>query len=94
MERKSKSSQTGSFMFGLVVGLLAVYVAGYFLCVEPTVHYSTHLDFPYAAPEPEYHYLGDVGDSVFAPIHAIDQKIRPDTWTSLVMRLNKTNDKV
>jgi hypothetical protein len=83
MDRKPKSFRTTSFVLSLVFGLLVVYVTAYYVCVQPASE-STYAPYMNYSPaiEAEHRYVGSSGEVLFAPMHAIDRRLRPDTWSS------------
>lgn len=83
MERKSKSSRTTLFVLSFIFGLLVVYVAAYYICVQPAPEntFAPYMNYSLAI-EAEYRFVGSSGEILFAPIHAIDRWLRPDTWSS------------
>jgi len=91
MERKPKASRTTSFVLSLIFGSLVLYVAAYFICVQPASAsgFAWYSKFSRTI-EAEYRLIGSSGNSLFAPIHAIDRKIRPDTWMSTTEQIERS----
>lgn len=81
MGRKEMPSRATRFVLGLVVCLLAGYVAAYYFCVRqnPNSGMAWHAKFT-SDIKPEYRYVGSSGRFLFAPIHAFDRIVRSDTW--------------
>jgi hypothetical protein len=55
--------------------LLGVYVAGYYLLVEPICIVD-----PKEHWEPEYRWGGIAAEVAFHPVNLLDRRLRPDVW--------------
>jgi hypothetical protein len=72
------------YAIGFIVVLTALYVGAYYAMVEKWIESDIVLDGHGLDPERKvvvnYRFGGDWAGSLFSPMHALDQKLRPEWW--------------
>jgi hypothetical protein len=82
MEKK-RVGWGGFALAGMIILPLALYVGAYYAnaTTKGAMWYGETGDGPITCPAPRYRMCESVSKSIFAPMHAIDRRLRPGVWT-------------